>query len=48
VAVALDAQRFVHARGETRLDALAPGTPEYDPELHALYRGARRVWEPAG
>ena len=47
VAVALDASRFVHARGETRLNALAGGTPERDPELVALVRGVRRVWTPA-
>ena len=47
IAVALDASRFVHARGEVRINALAAGTPEHDPELRALVRGVRRAWTPA-
>ncbi len=46
VAVMLDDARFVHARGETRLNTLDAGAPDYDPELHALLLGARRVWAP--
>lgn len=43
VAVALDGQQFVHARGEVRCNALQPHHPLYDAELARIYRGARRV-----
>jgi len=46
IGVMLDTTRFVHARGETRLNALAAGAPDYDPELRDLVLGARRVWAP--
>jgi hypothetical protein len=43
VAVAVDGADFLHARGEVRCNSLAPDRPRHDPELRALYRGARRV-----
>jgi cell wall-associated NlpC family hydrolase len=47
VAVALDAERFLHARGEVRRNSLVPGSPLHDAELAALWRGTRRVLSPA-
>jgi cell wall-associated NlpC family hydrolase len=47
VAVAETPRRFLHARGEVRVNALRPGDPGYDAELHALWRGTRRVFQPA-
>lgn len=46
VAVALDAQDFLHARGEVRINSLHPGRPHHDAALMGLYRGARRVLPP--
>jgi cell wall-associated NlpC family hydrolase len=46
VGVALDAERFIHARGEVRCNTLRHGTPLHDPELRALWRGTRRVLAP--
>jgi len=47
VAVALGPDRFLHARGEVRINALAPGAPGHDADLCALWRGTRRVELPA-
>ena len=43
VGVALDAQRFIHARGEVRRDSLAPDSPLHAPELACILRGGRRL-----
>ncbi len=43
VAVACDAETYLHARGEVRRNARRPGHPLHDAELAALYRGCRRV-----
>ena len=43
VGVALDAQRFVHARGTVRLNSLSPDTPHHAADLAAMLRGGRRV-----
>lgn len=47
VAVALDAERFLHARGEVRCNALRRESSLHDAELRALWRGTRRVLRPA-
>ena len=47
VGVALDADAFVHARGEVRHNSLDPESPRYDAELAGLFRGNRRVLPPA-
>ncbi|HZM17222.1 MAG TPA: NlpC/P60 family protein [Candidatus Krumholzibacteria bacterium] len=46
VGVALDAHRFIHARGEVRRDSLAPDSPLHAPELAAILRGGRRLLPP--
>jgi cell wall-associated NlpC family hydrolase len=46
IGVALDSDRFVHARGEVRCNALRHGTPLHDAELRSLWRGTRRVLAP--
>jgi len=46
VAVALDADIFLHARGEVRCNSLRPGAPSHDADLRALWCGTRRVLEP--
>ncbi len=43
VAVATDADAYLHARGEVRSNSLAADSPQYDAELAAIFRGTRRV-----
>lgn len=48
VAVALDADVFLHARGQVRCNALSPDAPLHDPELRSIWQLTRRVDLPAG
>lgn len=46
VAIAIEDQAFLHARGQVRCNSLVPGAELHDPELRALWCATRRVLPP--
>lgn len=46
VAVAIGNGEYLHARGEVRRNAFAPGSPLHDAELQAQFLRARRILSP--